>query len=181
VILGVERIESLIQTIRNYLELPSLSFSRGDPEEVLSRALESFRTNARAKGIRIVLERGERLPEIYMDTCLLETAIGAVLENSIMRMPRGGDLAVKMRLEGDRAVITVRDSGPALDTGQMAEDLSPVHVLGGDRSYMNLAIARRIVEEHSGLFNLDASDQGGIRVKMSLPVDRRGLVRGRGL
>jgi len=181
VILGVERLESLIENLRNYLDLPSPRFSPGNPGEILDQVMEFYREDAKTHGIRLLEEGPERLPEIYMDPDLIETAIGAALGNSILRMPRGGDLIVTKKLTGDHVIITVEDSGPSLDTRQMLEDLSPIHVIGGDRSHLNLAIARRIVDEHSGLFRLGSSDRGGIKVEISLPVDRRTLVRSRSL
>ena len=69
--------------------------------------------------------------------------------------------------------VYVEDSGPTLDTRQMEEDLSPVHVIGAHRTHLNLAIAKRIVDEHGGRFDIGRSHYDGLKVKIRLPVDRR--------
>jgi nitrogen fixation/metabolism regulation signal transduction histidine kinase len=61
----------------------------------------------------------------------------------------------------------------------MEEDLSPIHVIGADRTHLNLAIAKRIVDEHGGRFNIGKSPSEGLKVKMRLPIDRRALARER--
>jgi K+-sensing histidine kinase KdpD len=77
--------------------------------------------------------------------------------------------------------IAIEDSGPHLDRTRLEEDLSPIHVVGTDKSHLNLAIARRIIDDHSGSFRFGPSELGGIKVKFTLPRDRRAIVRHRNL
>lgn len=176
---SIDRLESMIQTVQTYLNLPRPSFTLGSPGEVLDKAVESYRVETQDHGIRILTESHGTLPDIYLDPVLLEMAINAALNNSIQRMPKGGDLMVAGRAREESVRITIEDSGPVLDNQQLEEDLSPIHVIGSERSHLNLAIARRIVDEHSGSFNLGASGLGGIKVEICLPIDRRAIVRHR--
>jgi nitrogen fixation/metabolism regulation signal transduction histidine kinase len=61
----------------------------------------------------------------------------------------------------------------------MEEDLSPIHVIGADQTHLNLAIAKRIVDEHGGRFDIGESHSEGLKVKIRLPADRRALARER--
>jgi nitrogen-specific signal transduction histidine kinase len=176
---SVEKLESIIETVQTYLDLPQPVFSQGPPGPVLDQALESSREDAQSSGIRTLEEGPGRFPDIYMDPVLLEMAFSAVLRNSIQRMPNGGDLTLKRSSGKDYIRITFEDSGPALNIQQLEEDLSPMHVVGYDRSHLNLAIARRIIDEHGGSFNLGSSTPDGVKVEISLPVDRRAVVRHR--
>lgn len=176
---SVERLESIIETVQTYLDLPHPVFSQDLPETALDKALDSSREEAQAHGIRILEEGSGKSLEIYMDPALLEMAFNAVLRNSIQRMPKGGDLTLIKNSGDDYIRIAFEDSGPALDNQQLEEDLSPIHVVGSDSTSLNLAIARRIVNEHGGSFQLGSSLLGGIKVEISLPIDRRAVVRHR--
>ena len=76
-------------------------------------------------------------------------------------------------------LISFEDSGPSFDIHQFEEDLSPVHVIGCDNIHLNLAIAQKVIDEHGGSFSFGPSSLGGIKVKFSLPMDRRAIVRHR--
>ncbi|UCG38758.1 MAG: PAS domain-containing protein, partial [bacterium] len=56
VLANVEKLESLIETVQAYLDLPSPSFSQQSPDKVLDGALDCIREEAGARGIRLLEE-----------------------------------------------------------------------------------------------------------------------------
>jgi len=179
VMAGVEKLESMIETITTFLHLPAPSFKKGSLVDPLKNSLDGVRDEAEKTGVRITREKTLKTPDIFMDPDLLEKAFSAVLLNAVDRMPRGGALALGLSYDEGHCLVTVEDSGPTLDALQMEEDLSPIHVIGADRTHLNLAIAKRIVDEHGGRFNIGKSPSEGLKVKMRLPIDRRALARER--
>lgn len=179
VMTAVEKLEAMIENIRTFLNLPSPSFEKGSIDDLLKRSLGRIRKDAEKTGIRVITERGKKPPRIFMDPDLLEKAFSAVLLNALDRMPRGGDLTLGLTYMEDHCQVTVEDSGPSVDAWQMAEDLSPVHVIGAHRTHLNLAIAKRIVDEHGGRFDIGSSQAEGLKIMISLPSDRRALARER--
>lgn len=179
VITAVERLESMIETIRTFLDLPSPSFEKGSVRDMLKKSVNRIRKDAEKMGIRVTSEREDRTPRIFMDPILLEKAFSAVLLNALDRMPHGGDLTLGLGYADGHCQVTIEDSGPTVDAWQMEEDLSPVHVIGAHRAHLNLAIAKRIVDEHGGRFNIGSSRSEGLRIMIRLPADRRALARER--
>ena len=114
-----------------------------------------------------------------MDPDLLKKALSAILLNAVSRMPKGGELTLDLSFKDDHCQISVEDTGPTLDAWQMEEDLSPIHLIGAHRTHLNLAIAKRIVDEHGGRFEIGESPAEGLKVKIRLPTDRRALARER--
>jgi len=176
---GIDKLEAMIDSVQKYLNLPEACFIQASPGKILDKAVKSSRSQFRDHGIRVITEISEKMPDIYLDPGLLEMAVNAALRNSIQRMPRGGDLMATGSHREASISIVIEDSGPALDKHRLEEDLSPIHVIGSDQNHLNLAIARRIVDEHSGSFSLGPSELGGIKVKLTLPRDRRAIVRNR--
>ncbi|MGD8352732.1 MAG: PAS domain-containing protein [Pseudomonadota bacterium] len=176
---NVEKLESMIETIGNFLNIPNPSFSKGSPEDLLRASVQNIEEEASRLGIMINLEMARKTPEIYLDPQLLEKAFSAVLLNALDRMPNGGQLNMSLDSETNYCRILIGDSGPSLDMKQMEEDLSPVHVMEGHRAHLNLAIAKRIVDEHGGRFEIGSMEPVGLRVRMRLPIDRRALARER--
>ena len=114
-----------------------------------------------------------------MDPELLKQSFTAVLLNAVDRMPNGGDLTLAMSCSDGLCHVNFEDSGPTLDAMQMEEDLSPIHIIGAHRTHLNLAICKRIVDEHGGRFEIGRSAAAGLKVKITLPMDRRALARER--
>lgn len=177
VLAGVEKLESMVQTIRNFLDLPSPSFVRGSLEDPLESSIIGIQENAEKSGVRIIKTPCRKTPEVFMDPELLKKAFSAVLLNALDRMPRGGQLTLSLHSDASYCQLTALDSGPVLDILQIEEDLSPVHVINTHKTHLNLAIAKRIVDEHGGEFKIEASRQEGLEVKIRLPIERRALAR----
>lgn len=179
VMAAVERLESMIETIRTFLNLPSPSFEKGSVEDLLKNSLDRIREDAEKTGIQIIKEEIKKTPEIYLDPDLLEKAFSAVLYNALDRMPKGGEVNLTLNYADGHCQVAVEDSGPTMDASQMEEDLSPVHVIGAHQTHLNLAIAKRIVDEHGGRFDIGTSHSEGLKVMIRLPTDRRALARER--
>lgn len=179
VMAGVEKLESMIETIKTFLHLPSPSFKKYPLDDLLKNSLDGIREDAEKLGIRITREKGRTPPHIFMDPDLLQKAFSAVLLNAMDRMPRGGELTLGLNYDEGHCQINVEDNGPTLNVWQVEEDLSPIHVIGAHRTRLNLAIAKRIVDEHGGRFDIGTSPSKGLKVKIRLPTDRRALARER--
>jgi signal transduction histidine kinase len=178
---SVDRLEDMIETVQAYLDLPSPRFVEGSLDEILDRSLEKIRARAEENGVRIKRDGKKRLPGGFVDPKLLETAFTAVLVNALERMPDGGDLVLIRDISDGQGAFLIQDTGPFLGIKQIEEDLSPVHLIGGEQFHLNLAIARRIIDEHGGRFSLESSGSEGLTVRIVIPTDRRTVARNREL
>jgi len=176
---AIQKLESMIETIETFLYLPSPSFEKGSLNQLITKSLGGILEDAEKMGVRISREKIGKTPPIFMDPDLLEKAFSAVLLNALDRMPSGGDLKLYLNSDEGFCQFHVEDSGPTLNTRQMEEDLSPIHVIGAHRTHLNLAIAKRIVDDHGGSLDIGRSLQEGLKVKIRLPTDRRVLARER--
>lgn len=170
-------LESLINTVQNFVQLPSPNFEKRSLEAVVERILEDTAPLLESRSIILDRRWSKTLMDLYLDPDLLEKALKAVIINGVERMPHGGSLTVSGRSDGNFCRLTIDDTGPSMDAHQMEEDLSPIHVLRVFHSDLNLAIANRIVDEHNGQLSLSSNDPEGLRVAISLPLDRRRISR----
>jgi len=175
---NIEILESLLSTVRNFLDLPEPRFVEESVNRILEKALEA--TLKELKSRKIELEQDTKaLSKIYLDPNLLEKAFTAVLINAVERMEDGGKLTISGSSDQKSSLVSVDDTGSPLDTNQMEKDLSPVHVMRTLESDLNLAIAQKIISDHGGRLELTQSDTENLRVLISLPHDRRQISRAR--
>src|SRR5580693_4144379 len=75
----------------------------------LERTLSMF--GSRLSGIEIVIDFDPELPDIDAYGSELNQVWTALIENALDSMPNGGTLKLKTKLQGQMAVVEIRDTG----------------------------------------------------------------------
>ncbi|MDI1476010.1 ATP-binding protein [Polyangium sp. y55x31] len=145
---------------------------------VVEAAIEACRASAEAKGVTL---RGPPDPArvaVRGDPARLQQIVWNLVSNAIKFTPKGGRVDVSMRQEGERAVITVRDTGqgigpeflPFLFERFRQADSSMARRHGG--LGLGLSIVKRLVELHGGTVCAESEGIGmGATFKVELPCE----------
>src|SRR5262249_60484510 len=86
-------------------------------------------------------------------------------------MPRGGWLTVSTRVEGDRAIAEIADTGSGIPPEQLARIYDPFFTTKaiGRGTGLGLSITYGIVHEHDGTIRCDSAVGQGTRFTLTLP------------
>jgi K+-sensing histidine kinase KdpD len=156
------RAAGIVRNLLAFTETNALDRRWHDLNEIVRRALNDRRSDLAAAGVRVKLERAERLPLVYIDGRQLEKVVATLLERStrigvplstldMTVLTRRGDPAA------DRLVVEIDD--PALEPHDNETSWS------GD-----LEACRRVVEAHGGSLEIEQRSTGGFRFLLELPV-----------
>ena len=87
-------------------------------------------------------------------------------------MPRGGWLSVTTRVDGDRVVAEVADTGSGIPSEQLARIYDPFFTTKaiGRGTGLGLSITYGIVREHDGTIHCDSAVGQGTRFTLALPL-----------
>jgi signal transduction histidine kinase len=105
----------------------------------------------------------------------LVVALDAIVDNAV-RFTRPGDrIELSVRRSGDRAVITVADSGPGIPGGELGEVFERFSTAGPHRDTarnfgLGLSIVRAIAGAHGGGVGAARSPLGGAAITVWLPL-----------
>jgi two-component system phosphate regulon sensor histidine kinase PhoR len=143
---------------------------------LVEHCIEAVSLKARARGLEIVCELPEQLPEVRGDSLRLEEVLKNLLENAIQYTPPPGKICVRAAVEGGAVVLCVEDTGigiPSTDQQRIFERFYRVDVgrsreLGG--TGLGLSIAKHIVEAHQGRLWVESELGRGSRFFVSLAV-----------
>lgn len=151
-----------------------LRFADVDPRALIHNAIYSHAKRAEASGVR--LETSNLPPYTILvkwDAERIEQLFGALIENSMRYVPRGGRIVLGLESQRDAWRLIVDDNAPGIDV-QLAQQLfEPFYranakdTPGG--SGLSLATARAIVEGHHGRIEASNSPIGGLRITVVLP------------
>ncbi len=162
-----QRLEQLINTL--------LEFARPSPprpeelegEQLVEAATEAVAQLAVDKQIAIVPDVAPGT--LRADPDQVHRVLVNLLRNALEATPEHGRINIKLRFQGEQAVLTVSDTGPGLSP-ELGEDLFKPFVTTRQKgSGLGLAVVRRIVEMHDGEVSADNLPQGGACLEVRLP------------
>jgi signal transduction histidine kinase len=173
----------LTQLINNILDFSRIEagrkeyrFARTDLAAVVRDVVDAYRFQIEQHGFAFDVEIAEDLPEMDLDPEALSQALINLLNNAIKYSPGEKAIAVSVRREGDRALVSVRDRGIGIPRGEQRRifekfyrvESSVVHTTKG--SGLGLALVQHITEAHGGRVEVASAPGEGSTFTLSLPV-----------
>ena len=186
----VIRLGQLVDDLRSSMNEPqdaSRPFATVFPLALLAESLAATAQRFAQRAITVEardLEAfpAERQPAMRADAHRLHQVFMNLLENTLRYTEAGGMLQVGARVEGlcegRRLVLRFDDSAPGVAPHEMPRlfdrlfrgEASRSRVLGG--SGLGLAICRAAVEAHGGTIDAGLSPLGGLRMTVTLPLEK---------
>lgn len=112
--------------------------------------------------------------EAEVDPLRFEQVATNLIENAIKYSPRGGDVEVSLRGDGDAVELSVRDHGVGIPPERRARIFERYYQAHEDHSArglgLGLYISRQIVDLHGGEIHAEFPSDGGTRFIVRLPV-----------
>lgn len=186
------RVLELIQLINDFLDVSQLVPERILVEmepvvlsDIVQRSVEEVQDRAKAKDVTVRVRLPQQLPLVHAAPRRLQQVVTNLLDNAIKFSPRGGEVLLEVRQQGDGIRVDVVDTGPGIPALYMPyvfEDYFRARrkefVPGAG---LGLSTARKIVEAHGGEIWVESpcfEDGRGSRFSFILPGGQRGGVDG---
>ncbi len=159
-----------------------LQYGRGRELALRSVTLDRWLTRALAEATAKVPEGVEvrmRLATgitVDIDPVRLQQAVRNVVENALQAMAERDEpgaprvLTVGIEQRGERAHVTVRDTGPGISEEHRKRAFEPMFSTKSFGFGLGLPLVRRIMEQHGGGAEIGSADEGGCLVDLWLPV-----------
>lgn len=119
-------------------------------------------------GVRLTADIRDGL-RAYADGEQVKRALLNLMKNAAQAMPNGGDLRVSGKVEGDRIVVEVSDTGPGISDDVMARIFEPFFTTREKGSGLGLVIVKRIADENGGRLEVETREGVGTVFRLDLP------------
>jgi signal transduction histidine kinase len=174
---NVQELEDIITTI---LEAQRINLQDIELKRAPCRLAELVRecvdlTQGRMPGIAIG-DLDEAL-EVAGDRVLLKLLTHNLLDNALKYSRTDSKpVSVTLKREEGSSVLTVADDGPGIPDDMLLKVFEPFVKVAPERGFnsgygLGLSLCRRIVELHGGTIELANQPEGGLRVRVSLPLN----------
>jgi signal transduction histidine kinase len=145
-----------------------------DLKAILTEALTIVERQARNQGIQIKLELARDLPIFRLDSVQIKTCFLNILTNAIQAMPSGGRLRIfsaTSQLPNTAGCVELHfaDTGPGIPLAVREKVFAPFYSTKATGFGLGLAIAKKIVEDHSGRVFVNDGVSPGTDLVVQLP------------
>jgi heavy metal sensor kinase len=178
IIEDVEHLQKIVEDLLLLSRIDSNSqafvFRRLALQEVFLEVFERLHPLARQKALTLEFQNMDSV-EINGDPGLLQQVFTNLITNAIRYTPSGGKISFMLQQRGNRAVVTVADTGIGIPEEHLPHifdrfyrvEQSRSHETGG--SGLGLAIAQQIIQAHGGAIEVRSVVNRGTTVQVSLP------------
>jgi signal transduction histidine kinase/CheY-like chemotaxis protein len=184
--------ERLIRLINDILDIEKIdaghAIVRRDPlrlRPLLETTIAGVESFAREQGVAVTMSTGpEADADLVGDADRLIQVFTNLLSNAVKFSPPGAAVDVSVTLDGEQAVVRVRDRGPGIPTAFAGRIFGKFQQAGGADSRqsggtgLGLNIARAIVESHAGRIGFEPAPDGGTVFWVALPRELRAVAGG---
>lgn len=140
--------------------------------ELLEKICNTVEPYTMQNNVTLSKSLGAANRDIWVDPAQMGQVMLNLCNNAVQAMPRGGDLAVEVRLEGSCLVIVVSDTG----TGISPEDLNrlgtPFFSTKAEGTGLGLSVTYSIIRDHGGRIEVESEVGKGTTFNIYLPLDK---------
>lgn len=167
--------------VTNYLELSRIEAGslalvkmRLDIDRILQRVRQQYETEARRRRIHLEIESTPGAVEVEADLLALERVFANLVHNALKFTPAEGFVRVAVTIQGEHAVITVKDTGAGIPPEERPFLFEKYRRFATQRQRegtgLGLAIVKAMVEAHQGHVEVESAPGQGSCFSVYLPL-----------
>jgi two-component system sensor histidine kinase BaeS len=172
-------VDDLHQLARADAGAEALRFSEVDVASLLDDVVASFAGRYTERKLALDWQPPEGACPVRGDAERLRRVFGNLLENSLRYTDSGGRLRIVCERRADTVALRFEDTAPGVPESALPRlferffrvEISRSRRHGG--SGLGLAICKALVEAHGGGITATASELGGLRIDLTLPIQKR--------
>jgi len=145
-------------------------------QDIVQRAVDSIRSQAEAKGLKLRTDLPEELPLVDVDPQRIVQVLINLLKNAVNHTPTDGEIAVSTVRQEQWIEVKVRDTGEGISPEDLPyiferfyrADKSRSRATGG--AGLGLTIAKKIIEAHGGSIWVESIKDRGTTFTFTIPL-----------
>jgi two-component system NtrC family sensor kinase len=155
-------------------------FSRQMPQQITKVNLNAITTNIlyfidvrfQSRGIEIVKQLGEKLPDIEADEVQISQVLVNLITNAVYAMPDGGVITVSTKVKANQISLTVKDTGTGMPADIKAKIFEPFFTTKpvGQGTGLGLSVVQGIIDAHDGQITVKSTVGKGTTFEILLPL-----------
>ncbi len=169
VIHETQRLEQMVKEILDFTRPLDLHRETGSLNEAISRSMSIVEEAAEGKKITLEKNFSDNVPEIAFDKGRMEQVLINLLMNAIQASPGGRTVHVATHRKGKNIQISIKDCGTGIPEERREKIFTPFFTTKRNGTGLGLPIARKIIDAHGGLIEIENDASEGCYFKVMIP------------
>jgi signal transduction histidine kinase len=167
----VSRLREFYRPVETDEEFPVVDLAK-IVQQAVSLTEPKWRRQTQATGLTVeVVAEIKATPFVAGQESALREVLTNLIFNAVDAMPQGGRISLETSIDGDHAVIRVRDNGTGMTESVRQRCLEPFFSTKGERGTgLGLSMVYGIVERHRGKLEIESAPGQGTTFIIRLPV-----------
>jgi len=171
-----QRAGSIIRSMRQFIRKESVAKASVNLNRLVKETVRLTRSEAREKGINVVLDLAENLPDPTIDAVQFQQVLVNLERNSVEAISNSNngarELAISTALENQKTIlVTVQDTGSGFAPEIKENMFTAFQTTKEDGMGLGLSISRSIVEAQGGRMWLDSRSTDRTRLHFTIPLE----------
>ena len=167
-----KRAGGIISSVRNLMKIEQKEKEKIDMNAVIGETVNIIRNDAISQGIKLNVEYSTGPARVLADKVQLQQVLLNIIRNAEIAMedntPDNKRLDIISNKGKDFVTVTVRDSGPGIDSAIMETIFKPFVTTRKDGSGIGMALSRSIMMAHNGSISAANLPDGGAEFSFRL-------------
>jgi len=172
--LVVPLIDSILEVSRAEAGILVLQNEAFDLAEEVRRACDIFSAVADDRKTALHYAVPDRPVSVVGDRGRIQRVIANLIDNALKFTPDGGDVAVRLEIFPDQAILTVSDNGPGIPKAELENVFKRFYRLDPSRGIpgygMGLSLVKAFILSFGGSVSIESDIGKGCAVKVVFPV-----------
>lgn len=168
---SVMRLEKMMGRIDEYKGILVSKLERADINDVIGRAVNDVKDEAKEKGVVIMLKLMADPHCLEIDPSNLKVALSNLLQNAIEAVGDEKDICVSTHTRDEgHLTLVISDKGCGMDEVMQRKVFSPFFTSKTSGAGLGIAISHRIIKDHGGEIGVKSRKGEGSTFTITLPL-----------
>jgi signal transduction histidine kinase len=171
-----EYLDMISSEVRNSEKIVSdlLDLSRTKPAErerveVSELIVQVLDRHNPPEEVQVSTEIGPDLPSVFVDPSQIGQVLDNLLTNAYQAMPEGGKLSIEAKVEEDRLLVSITDTGTGISQENIEGLFEPLFTTKARGTGLGLAVCKNLVEANGGSIEVESQEGKGSTFTVILP------------
>jgi len=159
---GFNRIQNIVKQLLDFSKNTPLLLEKASINKIIENVLILSEYTISKKGIKVVRDFRDDIPEILLDSNKLEQVFLNLIINAAQAMDEKGILGIKTFKDDNFCYASVSDTGWGIPEDILPKIFTPFFTTKsiGEGTGLGLTVSKAIIEQHKGELTVETSDAG---------------------
>ncbi|MEJ5301483.1 MAG: ATP-binding protein [Thermodesulforhabdaceae bacterium] len=170
------RLNSIVTEFLDFARPKDPQFSNIILEDLLDEAISFIENQCKERGVAVRKEYKNGLLKPSMvraDSMLLHRAFYNLFVNALQAMPKGGELTIDIKFNGQFCEVRISDTGPGIPDHLKEKIFRPFFTTKEKGTGLGLAIVKSVIESHGGEVVVESEEGKGTTLIVRLPFNEK--------